>query len=70
MISRHTGTTATSGIAAPPVREEGFWASLFGGESEHDTAVYDRSLDTGSSVVIVKGVQAHDADDYLSILDR
>ena len=46
-ISMHAGTATTSATTttAAPVREEGFWASLFGGEPDHDTAVYDRSLD-------------------------
>ena len=45
-------TTATP--SAAPVREQGFWASLFGGEPDHDTAVYDRSVQGGSTVVTVK----------------
>ena len=55
-ISMHSGeaTTTTTAIGAP-VREEGFWASLFGGEPDHDTAVYDRSMSGGSTVVTVKG---------------
>jgi uncharacterized protein (TIGR02271 family) len=54
-ISRHAATaaTTTTGSAAPG-REQGFWASLFGGEPDHGTAVYDRSLDSGSTVVTVK----------------
>ncbi len=59
-ISRHSGTsgTATSGTSlsgrTEPVREKGFWASLFGGEPDHDEALYDRSVSSGSSVVAVK----------------
>ncbi len=45
-------TTATP--SAAPVREQGFWASLFGGEPDHDTAVYDRSVQGGSTVITVK----------------
>ncbi len=41
------------------MREEGFWASLFGGEPDHDTAVYDRSLEGGSTVVSVKTPETH-----------
>ncbi len=60
-ISMHASEAATSmGTARPaPVREEGFWASLFGGEPDHDTAVYDRSLESGSTVVTVKAPEAH-----------
>ena len=41
----------------PP--REGFWASLFGGQPDHDPAVYERSLETGSSVVTVKVAPEH-----------
>ena len=59
-ISQHADT-ATSGtsIATRPVREQGFWASLFGGEPDHDTTVYDRSLQGGSTVVTVQTPDAH-----------
>ncbi|MDQ2763561.1 MAG: YsnF/AvaK domain-containing protein [Pseudomonadota bacterium] len=59
-ISRHAGsaTTTTTGSTAP-VREKGFWSSLFGGEPDHDESVYDRSLDSGSSVVTVKVPTEH-----------
>ena len=58
-ISQHSGqsmsSSSTSTTGTPP-REQGFWSSLFGGEPEreHDTAVYDRSLAGGSTVVTVK----------------
>ncbi len=69
-IDQHAGTTttgtATTGMAtgstynpAAPVRERGFWSSLFGGETEDDTAVYDRSLHSGSTVVTVKVPEMH-----------
>ncbi len=51
-IGLHAGT----GTAAP-VRKQGFWASLFGGEPDHDTAVYDRSLEGGSTVVSVTATE-------------
>ena len=70
-ISRHASQTETSAVAAPaPVREQGFWSSLFGGEDEHDAAVYDRSLDAGSSVVVVKGTPGHDVEAVMAILER
>lgn len=52
------GTTAATTSAAP-MREQGFWSSLFGGEPDHDTAVYDRSVQGGSSVVTVKVPDQH-----------
>ena len=70
-ISQHAGAgagTMSAGSATPmaaPVREQGFWASLFGGEPDHDTTVYDRSLDSGSTVVTVKAPGAH----VTSVLD-
>jgi uncharacterized protein (TIGR02271 family) len=64
-ISLHAADNATSGAASTgltgtaPAREEGFWASLFGGEPDHDTAVYDRSMAAGSTVVTVNAPDTH-----------
>lgn len=72
-ISQHRGSgttgvsgttaasTATAPTATPPVREKGFWASLFGAEPEyeHDTTVYDRSLEAGATVVTVRASEQH-----------
>ena len=71
-ISLHAGTTMTSdatggaaggttgGMASTqPGREKGFWSSLFGGETDTDSAVYDRSLESGSSVVTVRSPDEH-----------
>jgi uncharacterized protein (TIGR02271 family) len=74
-ISQHaaggvmTGSTATT--TAAPHREQGFWASLFGGEPEyeHDTTVYNRSLESGSTVVSVKASELHVAQ-AIEILER
>ena len=55
-ITVHAGTDlsgATSATTAPP-HQQGFWASLFGGQPDHDTAVYDRSVEGGSTIVSVK----------------
>ncbi len=68
-ISRHTGTSATGATAAQPVREQGFWSSLFGGDTANDARVYDRSMDTGSSVVIVKA-PADTVDAVVRMLER
>ena len=64
-----TSTRTTSLTESTPLRETGFWAGLFGGEPEHDTAVYDRSLQTGSAIVTVRLDSAH-ADRVMAILER
>jgi uncharacterized protein (TIGR02271 family) len=62
-ISRHSqqgslsGSTTTSVPAAG--EERGFWSSLFGSEPDHDTAVYDRSMAGGSTVVSVRVPEDH-----------
>jgi uncharacterized protein (TIGR02271 family) len=57
-ITQHATNGLTSELAMPAARtrKPGFWASLFGGEPdrEYDTTVYDRSLESGSTVVTVK----------------
>ena len=63
-ISVQAGSGSMSGAAtattsATPVREQGFWASLFGGEPDHNTAVYDRSVQGGATVVTVKVSDQH-----------
>ena len=67
-ISQHTKTFSASdtGSSAPP-REQGFWAGLFG-EPEHDTTVYDRSIESGSSVLSVR-VPDEGVDRVTSILE-
>ncbi len=57
-------TATTSGLSSDmastqPVREKGFWSSLFGGETDTDSAVYDRSLESGSTVVTVRSPDEH-----------
>jgi uncharacterized protein (TIGR02271 family) len=72
-ISQHSGGGLTTGATttAAPVHEQGFWASLFGGEPEyeHDTTVYDRSLEGGSTVVTVKTADQH-LTQVMDILER
>ncbi len=76
-ITQHAGdiTSDTTNISAQtasaPRQEPGFWASLFGAEPEygHDTAVYDRSLQSGSTLVTVRGTGSH-LDQVLDILER
>jgi uncharacterized protein (TIGR02271 family) len=73
-ISRH-GRTANGMTSvdetrvAEPVREEGFWSRLFGGDHDHDHDVYDRSIESGSTVI---SVHVPDADvlRVSEILDR
>ena len=47
-ISQHTKTLTASDTTHSPPHEQGFWASLFGGD---DTSVYDRSVEEGASVL-------------------
>ena len=63
--------TGFSSSSTAPVREEGFWASLFGSGPEHghDTSVYDRSVDEGSTVVTVKAPEQHQTQ-VMDILER
>ncbi len=77
-ITQHAGgaTAGASGMttgttSAEPRQEQGFWASLFGADPEHDrdTAVYDRSMQGGSTVVTVRGAGSH-LDQVLDILER
>ncbi len=73
-VSQHAGNVSTGAGATgmgQPKQEQGFWASLFGGEPEygHDTAVYDRSMQGGSTVVTVRGSGAQ-LDKVLDILER
>ncbi len=67
-ISSHAQGSAAGTAAAEPAREPGFWASLFGGESS-DTAVYDRSVASGSTVVTVKVPEQHKSR-VIEILER
>jgi len=70
-ISQHASNGATRGPTTAPPREKGFWASLFGGEPEyqHDPAVYDRSLEGGSSIVTVKASEPY-VTRIMEILER
>jgi uncharacterized protein (TIGR02271 family) len=68
-ISRTGANAATATPGAAPVREQGFWSSLFGGEPDHDTAVYDRSVESGSSILTVRAPAEHVAG-VTAILER
>jgi uncharacterized protein (TIGR02271 family) len=62
-ISQHAkdGYTTGSSTTTTAPRGEGFWASLFGSGSDHthETSVYDRSLEAGSTVVTVNAPEQH-----------
>ena len=70
-ITRHAGGPAVSGTPGSSGNPagQGFWSSLFGGEPDHDTSVYDRSLEIGSSVVTVRVPDEH-VDRVTEILER
>jgi uncharacterized protein (TIGR02271 family) len=53
-IDLHAANASAHPATIEPGREPGFWSSLFGGEAEHDVAVYDRSMASGSTVLTVK----------------
>ena len=59
-----SATTATTRTVEP-----GFWASIFGGEPDHDTTVYDRSVSSGSNAVSVNVPDDHVAT-VTDILER
>ena len=52
-------TGGSAALTSRPAQTQGFWASLFGGEPDHDASVYDRSLQGGSTVVSVKVPDVH-----------
>ena len=68
-ISRHSGTSSTGAVGDTAPRDQGFWSSLFGGDADHDTAVYERSIASGSHVVTVKVPDEHVAG-VMTILER
>jgi uncharacterized protein (TIGR02271 family) len=59
-ITQHSSNRgATSSTATAPVHEKGFWASLFGDEDRYETHVYNRSMESGSTVVTVRASEEH-----------
>ena len=65
-IGRHAKGVATGSTWD---RKPGFWESLFGGDLDHDAAIYDRSIDNGSTVITVKAPDEHH-DAVNAILER
>lgn len=71
-IHRHAGQSMRTGsTTTDQPREQGFWASLFGGNSDYtrDADIYDRSLSGGSTVVTVQASDQHLAR-AMEILER
>jgi len=59
-ISVHSSASAAGiGAITALVEEKGFWSTLFGGEPDHDTAVYDSILASGATVVTVKACESY-----------
>ena len=68
-ISSHAGQYSADATGGAPVREKGFWTTLFGGETDDDEHVYEQSAQGGSSVVAVR-TPVHDIDSVVEILER
>ncbi len=70
-ISQHAkeGSMTGTSRSTEPVHEKGFWATLFGGEPDHDTGVYGHSINSGATVVTVK-VASDRYDEAAGILDK
>ena len=68
-IAVHASTATDAGsTAATAPRDQGFWSNLFGGQPDHDTSVYERSLSSGSTVVTVNAPEEH-VESVSSILE-
>lgn len=70
-ITQHSSGAATGTTTAVPAREQGFWSSLFGADPEQgsDIAVYDRSMQSGSTIVSVKAPE-QSLTQVMEILER
>ena len=70
-VHRHAREGSYAGAATTATartEEKGFWASLFGGEPDHDTALYERSVQNGSNAVSVR-VSNTQAEQVIDILE-
>src|SRR5579875_2142733 len=73
-ISRHAaeGSYSASSTTVSTRRDEGqggFWSNLFGGSSsDHD--VYDRTVQSGGTVVSVSTIPERDYEQVMTILER
>jgi uncharacterized protein (TIGR02271 family) len=70
-ITRHTRASVPNDASTTgaPVQEKGFWSWLFGLAPESDSSVYDRSLDSGATIVTVK-VASENSDVVCAILEQ
>ena len=72
-IHRHAQEGSYAGRSTAPTarpgESQGFWSSLFGGEPDHDTTVYDRSVQAGSTAVSVTTSEDH-VEKAMSILEQ
>jgi uncharacterized protein (TIGR02271 family) len=69
-ITQHAKNDAMSDFTSSvPAQEQGFWARLFGAEPDDDTTVYDRSIESGSTLVTVKA-GADQYDRVSAILEK
>ena len=72
-ISRHAGAETVPGYGVPDHASEppqqGFWSRLFGGDPDHGTQAYDRSLERGATVITVRAADIH-ATGIIDILER
>ena len=64
-----TSAAPAQADATRPRRERSFWSTLFGGEPDHDTTVYDRSVESGSDVLTVRVPGEHVAK-CIEILEK
>jgi uncharacterized protein (TIGR02271 family) len=69
VINVHANGDVATDTTIRPVREEGFWASLFGGQPDDNTTIYDHSVDNGSTIVTVKTSEERAAM-VMDLLDR
>ena len=72
-VHRHAQEGSYAGTSTAPAARStegtGFWSSLFGGEPDHDTTVYDRSVSSGSTAVTVKVDDTH-VEKVMQILEQ
>ncbi len=69
MISQHSKNASTSGSTPHAAPATGFWSRLFGSASDQDTAVFDRKVESGSTVVSVRASDEH-LDRVSAILEK
>ena len=72
-VHRHAQEGSYTGRAAEATTRTtegtGFWASLFGGEPDHDATVYDRSVQSGGNAVSVTSAGRARDESVMDILE-